>query len=227
MSSHVRLRRSGFTIVELLIATLIFSMVTLIVTYGVISFSRQYIRGVNASKTQNAARLVLEDITAAIQLNGGAVTSPIQPSDVHGTNGSQGFCIGDKRYSYALGWQLVDVTPDLAINQTRHALVRDQAGNCGNATAQDVRNATLVTGSTELLSPGMRVNKLSVERIGTSDMFRVSLRLLYGENELIYSPSGNALGARAPDAACQTGTSGSQYCAVAELSTVVSKRIGQ
>lgn len=214
-------RQAGFTIIELLIATLIFSMILTLVTIGVISFTRQYFKGLNSAKTQNAARIVLENITSAIELTGGQVTSPIGTT---GSGDSKGFCLGDRRYSYLPGWQLADGTPDLSLNQTRHALVADEPGNCGGLQAQNLANNT--TG-TELLSPGMRVAKLSVERIGLTDMYRVSIRILYGDNDLLYSPSRSALGPQAPDATCRVGDSGSQYCATAELSTIATKRIVQ
>jgi type II secretory pathway pseudopilin PulG len=207
---------AGFTIVELMIATLVFSMVLLLITIGVLSFTRSYYKGINQSNTQNAARTIQEAIAQAIQFSGDTVTSPIGTA---GSNGSQGFCIGNQRFSYALGWQLWDEgTLDTALNQTRHALVVDKPGNCGGLDAQDVRSNTV--DGTELLQPRMRLSKLSIERIGTTDMYRINIRVVYGDNDLLDDPTG-------PNASCKTGQSGSQYCAQAELTTVVKKRITQ
>ena len=50
--------QSGFTIVELMIATLVFAMVLLVITVGVMSFTRAYYRGINQSNTQRVARAV-------------------------------------------------------------------------------------------------------------------------------------------------------------------------
>jgi prepilin-type N-terminal cleavage/methylation domain-containing protein len=221
-SSSPALQR-GFTIIELLIATLIFSMVLLLVTMGVLSFTKVYFKGLNLSKTQNAARIILENVAQSIQFSGGAVTAPIGTA---GSNGSQGFCVADKRFSYIQGWQMVDIQPDVALNQSKHGLVVDEAGNCSGSQAQDVKG-TVAQGSTELLSTGMRVSKLNVEKIGATDMYRITIRIVYGENDLLFSPSKNPLGALAPDAACLVGFSGGQYCATSELSTIVNKRINQ
>jgi prepilin-type N-terminal cleavage/methylation domain-containing protein len=211
--------QAGFTIVELLIATLVFSMVLVVVTIGVMTFTKSYYRGITQSNTQNTARSVIENITQAIQFSGDKVTSPIGTA---GSGSSVGFCIGNQRYSYRLGWQLVDGTPSVALKQTNHELMMDNSGDCSGMNAQDV--TTTPTG-TELLSPHMRVAKLSVGQIGSTNMYKVTLRVVYGDAALLYSPSGNAAGAAAPDAACKVSIAGSQFCAVSELSSVVGKRI--
>lgn len=204
---------------ELLIATLVFSMVLLVVTIGVMTFTKSYYKGITQSNTQNTARSVIENITQAIQFSGDAVTSPI---GTVGSGSSVGFCIGNQRYSYQTGWQLVDGTPQIALKQTKHELVVDTPGNCSGLNAQDV---TKTPSGTELLSPNMRVAKLSVAQVGTSGMYKVDLRVLYGDADLLYSPSGDAAGAAAPDAKCRAAFSGSQFCAESELSSIVGKRI--
>jgi prepilin-type N-terminal cleavage/methylation domain-containing protein len=211
-------RQDGFTIVELMIATLVFAMVLILITVGVLSFTKSYYKGVNQSATQNAARTVIEDVSQAIQFSGDAVTT-----DLGTTNNSKGFCIGNRRYSYLLGKQLWDDgNPDSNLNQTRHALVLDQAGSCGGMSPQDVANlpAALVSGSTEMLQPRMRLAKLNIQRQGTSDLYRINVRVIYGDDDLLINPT-------AADARCKVSISGSQYCAESELSTTVKKRIVQ
>jgi prepilin-type N-terminal cleavage/methylation domain-containing protein len=214
-----RTSQAGFTIVELMIATLVFSMVLVVVTIGVMTFTKSYYRGITQSNTQNTARSVIENITQAIQFSGDKVTSPISTA---GSGSSVGFCIGNQRYSYQPGWQLVDGTPNVSLKQTRHELVMDSPGDCSGLSAQDV---TKTPTGTELLSPHMRIAKLSVSQVGTTGMYKVTLRVVYGDADLLYSPSGNAAGAAAPDAACKVSIAGSQFCATSELSSVVGKRI--
>lgn len=210
-------RTSGFTIIELMIATLVFSLVMILITVGVLSFTRSYYKGVNQSATQNTARSVLEGITQAIQFSGDAVTSPIGTT---GSNGSLGFCIGDQRYSYVLGKQLWDEgAPDPALNQSRRVLLLDRSNACAGASAQDVQAASGTLG-TELLQPRMRLSKLSVVPIAGTETYQVTIRVLYGDDDLINNPT-------AANASCKVSVSGSQYCAQAELTTIVKKRIGQ
>jgi len=220
--SAKRPAQTGFTIIELLIATLVFSMVMILITVGVLSFTRAYYKGVNQSNTQNVARTVLEAIAQRIQFSGDKVTSPIGQAP----DGSVGFCIGNERYSYLPGWQLTDTAPNQGLSQSKHALVRDSPGLCGGLSAQPVRDGSTVSG-TELLSPGMRISKLSVEKLANGEMYRITVRVVYGDDDLLFSQSGNAAGPKAADAACLASISGAEYCAESELSTVVQKRITQ
>lgn len=206
---------AGFTIVELLIAMLVFSMVLILITVGVLSFTKSYYRGINQSNTQNTARTVLENIAQAVQFSGEDVTT-----DLGTNNGSQGFCLGNQRYSYLLGKQVWDDgAPNPALNQSRHALVLDQNGSCSGASPQDVASLPANTPG-ELLQPRMRLSKLSVVQLGTSNLYQVTIRIVYGDDDLLNNPTG-------ANASCKVGISGSQYCAQAELTTTVKKRIVQ
>lgn len=208
---------AGFTIIELLVATLVFSVVMLVIAIGVMQFNHVYYAGMTQSNTQNAARAIIENISQAVQFSGEQVTSPIA------MGGSEtGFCIGNDRYSYLLGWQLVDSAPSASNHQTNHALVMDTPGDCSGMSAQDFTQP-LAAGSTELLSPHMRISKLSVTPVsGSNDLYKIDVRVVYGDDDLLRSPSGG--GPTAADVVCQTG-SGSQFCAISELSTVVQRRI--
>lgn len=204
-------KNKGFTIIELMIATLVFSVVLILITTGVLTFTKSYYRGINQSKTQNAARTILENVSQAIQFSGDVITVPITSN-----NGSLGFCVGNQRYSYFLGGQLWDDgTPDAAQNQVGHSFVMDKPGSCGGLAAQNIRGAG-VTG-TELLQPRMRLSKLTVEQI-SGGLYRVTIRVVFGDDDLLNNPTGD-------DASCKVSISGSQYCAQSELSTIVKKRI--
>ncbi len=209
--------QSGFTIVELMIATLVFAMVLLVITVGVMSFTRAYYRGINQSNTQRVARAVLENVSQAIQFSGDQVTAPIASTQIDGRT-YEGLCVGGQRYSYLRGWQQIDDSPDGAQNQTQHVMVVDKPGICGGLAAQDL-GGPLATGSTDLLSPRMRISKLDVAPLaGTTDTFQVTVRVVYGDNDLLNNPTGK-------DATCKASISGSEYCGQSELTTTVKKRI--
>ncbi|HSX31885.1 MAG TPA: prepilin-type N-terminal cleavage/methylation domain-containing protein, partial [Candidatus Saccharimonadales bacterium] len=114
-------RQQGFTIIELLIATLIFSMVLLLVTVGIMQVTRVYYKGVTESNTQNAARSIVDSISQAIQFDGGLVT-PI----AGGTPKYQ--CINSQQFDFWLGKQLVDGVP--SGNQTNQSLIQRTVGGC-------------------------------------------------------------------------------------------------
>src|SRR5689334_15673116 len=87
--------QSGFTIVELLIATAVFSLVLLVVTAGIIRMGQAYYKGITMSRIQETTRTVSQEVTSSIQLaagkrRNGSITIP---------NAKQ-FCVGDVRYTY-------------------------------------------------------------------------------------------------------------------------------
>jgi len=228
----------GFTIIELLIATVVFASVLLLLTMGVLSFTKSYFRGVNQSATQNTARTIIEDITEAVQFSGSAIYSPIahsttptSPSFDFNNPWSQGFCLGNQLYSYVTGWQLTDDTPDISKHQTNHALMRSSPGNCGGLPAQDVRAAG--PAGVEMLQPRMRLAKLAVDPTSDPSVWKITVRVVYGDDDLLCSPSvsgdctstATSSSLNNGDLTCKTATSGTQFCAASELSTVVKRRI--
>lgn len=236
--SEQRVGQGGFTIVELLIATVVFASVLILITVGVLSFTRAYFKGVNQSATQNTARLVIENVTQAIQFSGSEIFSPVSHSTTPAgptfdfTNPwSVGFCVGNQLYSYVLGWQLVDGTPDAGMHQSNHVLMQSSPGNCGGLPANDVRAASPV--GTELLSPHMRLAKLSVDPTSDPTVWRIAVRVVYGDDDVLCSPSvggdctddNTSTSLSNGDLDCKQVRSGTQFCAVSELSTIVKRRI--
>jgi prepilin-type N-terminal cleavage/methylation domain-containing protein len=219
-------RDSGFTIVELLIATLIFSMVLVLITVGILQVARVYYKGVTETNTQNTARNIIDTIAQSIQFSGGTVTDA--PGAVL-PGSSFGFCVGNQLYSYTLGYQVAD-SPSPSKFQTYHALVQSTVSGsaCSSSTgAQNVRAAT-VTGK-EMVGAHMRIANLVVKRIPGTSSFEVKVRVVYGDDDLLFSPSnptapGNTA-ATMPDAKCKGVRAGTQFCAVSDLSTVVQKRV--
>lgn len=207
--------KHGFTVIELLIAMSVFSLVLLIVTVGIMQISKVYYKGVTESNVQSTARSITETIAQAIQFNGGTtLATPGAPAP----GSSYAFCVNDQQFSYRPGYQLVEASP--GTDQTLHALVQRTMSGC-SATPQDLSSAA-VTGR-ELLAPHMRLAALVVQSLG-NDLYKVHVRIVYGDDDLLWSPSGNAAGPSAPDAACRSGA-GQQFCSVSDLSTVVISRV--
>jgi prepilin-type N-terminal cleavage/methylation domain-containing protein len=204
--------QQGFTIVELMIATLIFSVILLIVTMGILQITRVYFKGVTEANTQNTARSVIDTVSQAIQFSGG----PVTPTAGSGTPSSpKAFCVGDQRFSYDTGWQLEDGSPDNTKHQAFHTLVMDTFANCNQSTPQGLGQQA-VSGR-ELLSPHMRLANIQVSNVGTN-LYRVTVRVVYGDDDLLTNPTGT-------DASCKGISAGTQFCSVSELSTVVVKRV--
>jgi prepilin-type N-terminal cleavage/methylation domain-containing protein len=212
--SKLRVMRSnakGFTIMELLIATMVFGVVLLVVSTAILQFTRVYYKGITESKVQEAARTIADAITQGIQFSGGTVTST--PDDPL-AGGSYAFCIGDRQYSYQVGHQLTDGTP--TSTQKPHALVHDYIAGCTSSTSAQSMSSATVTGR-EMLEPRMRLAKMEVTSLGGS-LYKVSVKVVYGDDDLLDDPT-------TPEAKCKNIRSGTQFCAVSDITTTVVKRV--
>lgn len=197
---------AGFTIIELMIATMVFGTVLLVVTTAILQITRVYYKGITQATTQSTARSIIDMISQGIQFNGGGVTE---------TPGSfNAFCVGNQQYSFVLGKQLTETTP--AANQTWHALVVDDKPGCTSSSPGSSMN-TQVTSGRELLQPNMRLSKMSVQNIGTN-LYKITVKVVSGDDDLLKNPANDT-------ATCQNFSAGTQFCAVSELTTVVTKRV--
>lgn len=202
----------GFTIMELLVATMVFAVVLLLVTAGILQIARVYYKGITESNTQNTARSIVDTISQSIQFSGGAVT-PTPATPVPGTD--YAFCVGNQQFSYRLGWQVEDRL-DPTVNQAWHALVQNSAAGCSSSTAAQNMGNQSVSGR-DLMGPHMRLAKLSVTSLG-ANLYQIRVRVVYGDNDLLNSPTGS-------NASCKGVQAGTQFCSVSELSTIVVKRV--
>ena len=203
-----RNRQRGFTIVELMMATLVFSMILLLVTLGVLQVNRVYYKGVTEANTQAVARSIMDTVSQAIQFDGGLVT-PL-PTNAAPTPGTQYyFCVNNQQFIYRTGYRLVTGAP--GPNQTNQAFIqRTIAGSC-------TPPGGVITGR-ELLSPNMRLSNVQVSQIGTSNLYKVEVRIIYGDDTAINNPTSTT-------ANCKGIRAGNQFCAFSDLTTVVEKRI--
>jgi prepilin-type N-terminal cleavage/methylation domain-containing protein len=212
-----RVRSSaGFTILELMIATIIFSLILLVAAAGILRFSNDYYKGVTTTNTQTAARSAMSDIVQTIQFSQSVLPLPT------GVTPPTGYCIDDSLYSYVIGQAVSKV-------DQHDALVR-KTGNCTSATPSVGTPATLNAAvERELLGEHMRLGEFSIEQAGTPKAYRVSLTVIYGDDNDLFT---NDAGAQPPYAnvgdwatvKCRSGT-GSRFCAVSHLTTIVQQRL--
>lgn len=207
-------KQAGFTILELMIAAGVFAVIMLIVATGVISFTNRYYKGITASKTQATARSVLNTISQSIQFGQNVVL----PTYNAGAT-TYGMCIDDTLYAFRPGQEVVD-TPPFGANQGYHGLV---AMNGCSLPAVLPNTATLANGR-ELLGEHMRLNYLKITQNG--NLYTINLRIVYGDNVLLSQPlPGNVPAWLVTPEACSGSQAGTQFCAVADLTTTVEKRL--
>ncbi|HSX43098.1 MAG TPA: prepilin-type N-terminal cleavage/methylation domain-containing protein [Candidatus Saccharimonadales bacterium] len=211
------LHQAGFTIVELMVATVVSAIVVLVITFGIVHFTSDYYRGVNSSATQAATQNAIDAITQAIQFNA---------TDTSSTNGTEGFfCAGSREFIYTLGKQP---------NSSIYGLYEFDrpAGNCAMPSP-------VPAGGTELLDSHMRLADIDLQKIGVTATWSLTVRVAYGDPDLLCSPKqGSSTGGCTPGAAnyansavvaaddlqCKTQT-GSQFCSVSALSTAIGQRV--
>ncbi|MDZ7744361.1 MAG: prepilin-type N-terminal cleavage/methylation domain-containing protein [Candidatus Saccharibacteria bacterium] len=199
----------GFTIIELLVATAVFSTILLLISVGIIQVGKMFYKGVTITATSETARVILEDVSQAIQFNADSVEPVIAEN-----GNSQGFCVGSRRYSYVLHRQLANTPVD---EQVSNALVVDSVASCNSLTpAQDV---IADPEGRELLGLHMRLANLEVQPLSTEGLYSISLTVIYGDDDLLVDRTGDG-----NLDSCETIT-GSEFCSVAELDTIVQKRI--
>ncbi|HSX37132.1 MAG TPA: type II secretion system protein, partial [Patescibacteria group bacterium] len=82
--------QGGFTIVELMVALSVLSILLVMSTVILIQIGKLYTKGVNQAATQNAARDIINDLSSQLQVSGNAPDGK--------TAGV--ICIGNQRYTF-------------------------------------------------------------------------------------------------------------------------------
>jgi type II secretory pathway pseudopilin PulG len=219
--SRQKSNQAGFTIIELMVATLTFSVILLILTVSVIQVGRMYYKGVISSHTQGSARTVIDTISRSIQFSQNNVNAPSPPA---GSPTIGVACIGSQRYTYALNAQ-VDDSPGSyspSNHKFQHALWQDTfTGPCVAATMNTATPPGGTNGK-EMLESGARLTKFNVSAVtGYPNLWKVEIGVLYGDDDLVkFSDAG-----KTTPVGCKSGVSGSQWCALSELATQVNKRV--
>lgn len=199
MKQHINMNNRGFTIIELMIATLVFSIVLLVMTMGIMSVGRSFYKGVISSKTQEAARLVVDDIGRAIQFSTSNVIEI----------GTSGYCIGDKLYSYQLNAQTGGTQKSFVVSTV--------AGGCTASTSALTPAQRDLPGTRALLGEKMRLSEFRVRSAG-SGAYEIIVKVAYGDPP-------DLLNANSPASQCSNEVRASQYCATAKVTSYVQRRL--
>ena len=215
----------GFTIVELMVATVVFSLVLVLCLTALIQVSRIYFKGVTTARTQEAARQLIDDITQAVQFSAASVTitgpvaAPVNPLTPASNNYGR-LCVGDKRYSFVVDRKLTGVTNETN-KTTVHAVWVDDFPNCANRNPSPLNLGQANpdgTNGRELLGENMRLANFNVGSVdGPARLWNVRIAVVYGDNDLIEYAEGTIK--------CLPGTAGTQYCATSQLNSMIQRRV--
>jgi len=197
--------KSGFTIIELLIAMAGFSFVILLVTIVMINIGNLYSKGINQTKIDDAARYITDDIASKLKYSQASKFSTV-PASLGGII-YKNYCIGTAKFSPSY---------DQTSNYMRIANNTD--ASCPVPSPVDSANGT------NLLPANSKLAYFNIVQTGST--FTVSIAIIYGNftNTNIGTISGGLNYGNLNQLKCNTGST-YQYCAVTNLSTVVSSRI--
>jgi len=203
----------GFTIIELTIATAIFSTVLLVGLASFLGIGKIFYKGVTLTQTQDASQAVLDQLSRDVQF---AVA--VVPSQATGT-GAQFLCVGSARYTYNL-YQKVNL--DVHDNTSHFGLLRDVLPGSGGCANPFGPSAVALVKPTELLGNNMRLSKLSVAPAKNSggsdilDLWNINLTVAYGNDSSLQSGD-------TADPICNANLNSSQFCSVINLGTSVNR----
>ena len=237
----------GFTIVELMIALSILSIILVMASAILINIGELYSKGVNGANLQNAARTIAADVSSNLQFSGNtpAISSPCAPSAITcpaaqslvqlvNTSGENAglpvpvytFCIGTARYNFILNQELGD--DPYATNgsysgdiDTQHVLWKDTLPGSGCPALGDLNQFSRAHPSTGYNSYEMMPTHMRLTRFKVSqlsgDVYSVDVWMAYGDSDLVVTAADGSN-------TCNGGA-GTQYCAISQISTDVMGRV--
>lgn len=234
---HSLSSEAGFTLIELMISTIVFSVILLGASTALIQIGKMYYKGVITNHTQNMTRTVIDDISRQIQFGGDTVQGPFTYSYA-GTPSItvSAYCVGNQRFSYILGPRVSDAVAngsyDPSSQEIRHALWRDTLSSAAACTPLDLRYdipqepapANTPHPGSELLGQNMRLKALGVSTTD-SKLYTVQVDVIYGDPDLISFVPSNPAGNPDVPQSCLGVLAGSQWCAESGLTTTVVKRL--
>lgn len=215
--THTNSKRSlgGFTIIELIFATLIFSMVMMVILVSVFQVARIYYKGVSISNTNEVARTTVEDIANDVRFANTADTTNINKTP------TGWFCVGLHRYSFV---KFVKVT-NASINNKQSTGIRQDVVNSG---CPNPNTPTSGKDARQLLGPDMQLNNLVFNCANGACTVGVHI-IFYGADNLVFKSSAHpntpSAALKDPDATCSGNLLSSQFCAAVDLQTKVLQRL--
>lgn len=202
--NKIERNKGGFTLVELMIATTVFSVVLMVGSAAFVQLGRSYYKGVTMTQTQETARQIMQNVSANVRLS--SSVSPVASA----TGSRQYYCVGGHRYSFKL-FNKVDTSNHNF--STNFGLISDEPNGDGCGDPFD-GSAPLVKPA-ELLGNNMRLLAFSITPVGASGTtFTINVTVAFGSDNVLTNPA-------SPTAQCQGFGNVTQFCAVTTLSSTV------
>lgn len=194
-----RIDNSGFTIVELLIATVVFSVVLTIFVTTIVYVSDTLVKGSIQSQTQEIARSLEQNISQSIQASSGNITNNVDGSYYY-------YCIGNNRYEYTLNTEQTSTTnPILSVTSY---------SNCTQKTG--------LQSTQSLLGDNMRLGHFSITPLTSNpDLYDIEITIGYGDNSQLTTNDT----ADPYNYSCPSSILDGYFCDVTKISSIVQQRV--
>ena len=204
--------QNGFTIIEVLIASLVFTTILLLCMEGITRIAKVYVKNSSTTKTSEFVKSFVEEIAQQVRY------STVTPG-YSGTN-PVFICVSGKGYKIEINKADTDpaVNPIIKINDP------------GCSFYSDPTKYTVVANSPEPVAPsGMRVLKFSlIKTVETGQLWQIDMRVALGPKDLLIDSANRLLTdplSNPATANCTSGVAGSEFCSVINISTTVSRRM--
>jgi len=236
MKTNKANKAKGFTIIELMIAIAILSVILILCTVVLIGISNYYTKGINIASVQNDNRNIVNQLTSDIQFSSSPMNPGTQMVSDRSVSGGQvtihAICFGNVRYSYVLG----------IVDGITHPLWRDQMTGSGSC---DPLNLTEITPSctgiptgclgsvansgSSLLPSNMHLVNFSIGSPSNNDIYNIIVAIALGSSASYFEPSNpynplNPLEIENNNYVCKSSI-GQQFCATSTLRTMATRRL--
>ena len=205
-----KINNQGFTIIELLIATVVFSSILLIATIGIIYISKTYVEGQVVIKNQDNTQAILQNLSSAIKFDDNSNHNIVLPM-LNSASHNYFFCVGNYEYIYSLNQLFNDRSTSVGLSQ----LPNNNSPICSYPT--------VLTGARQLLSQNERIGELNIT--SSSNIYDITLNIAYG-NDSVLQTLGSTASPPSYQYRCTISAFSISLCAVSSLSTIVTPRIG-
>jgi prepilin-type N-terminal cleavage/methylation domain-containing protein len=200
-------KQGGFTIIELLVATTIFSIVLVVIVASFLQIGRMFYKGVSVNNVNESARGLVDDISNDVRLADASTNIHVSTDTADTT--IKYFCAGQHRYTFILNQQVRGSIGVLA-KDIKAGIVQDVTGGvCQQPSTLDGNSPR------QVLGPDMQLNALDIAQTGTSVSIHAHV-IFYGVDDSVFNPSIND-----PAAYCSGNLLSTQFCAMSDIKTNV------
>lgn len=196
-------QHSGFTVVELMIAITVFSVLMLIVTIGVFQVAREYQQASTRTRLESASRNIHQQVADGVKYSG---STPALSTVV---SGWQSLCTGNQRFTFASSLPTYTSSSYTALN-TGLYLYTDASGPCSASSPGP-------TVGTNLLPTNARVVSFVYDSLNGAFV----TKFIVSDSDLVDFGATGAAG----ELKCKAPVVGGEYCAVVELQSSFIKRV--